>query len=347
MALHEAHPGIVRMKALARSYVWWPGMDAEIESWVRRCQTCQEVQPNPPSAPAQSWESTHKPWSQLHLDFAGPFQGLTFLITVDSYSKWLEVSPVSTTSTKAVIRCLRRLFATHGLPNTIVSDNGTAFTSAEYLRRNLIRHIRSAPFHPATNSQAERMVRTAKEALSWISEGDWEFRLAQFLLTHRTTPNPVTGHSPAKLLMGRRPTTLLDRLHPDRAPNLRGLIEQQEPSRGFFPRDPVFLRNYGLGPPWITGRITGVKGPTSYKVSTEAVGFCRDTSTNCGGGNSRSLGTPPPVDGRGGQPRPGTGHASQNPSPQRDYARQLPSRGHQIKNPTSGPATGAAALGHS
>ncbi|XP_060110493.1 uncharacterized protein K02A2.6-like, partial [Heteronotia binoei] len=157
-SLHETHPGIVRMKALARSYVWWPGMDGEIEGWVRECQTCQESRPEPPSAPVTRWESTRKPWSRLHIDFAGPFQGQTFIIMVDSYTKWLEVIPVGSTSSTAAIRALRRVLCTHGIPDTIVSDNGAAFTSADFqafLQRYLIRHIRSAPFHPATNGQAE------------------------------------------------------------------------------------------------------------------------------------------------------------------------------------------------
>ncbi|XP_053229066.1 uncharacterized protein K02A2.6-like, partial [Podarcis raffonei] len=184
-ALHETHPGVVRMKALARSYVWWPGIDGEIEAWVKHCQACQESRPDPPRAPVQSRESARAPWSRLHVDFAGPFQGKTFFIVVDSYTKWLEVALVPSTSTSAAIRVLRRLFATHGLPDTLVSDNGTAFTSGEFqtfTAQNAIRHIRSAPFHPATNGQAERMVRTTKDTLRRMTQGDWEYRLATFLL---------------------------------------------------------------------------------------------------------------------------------------------------------------------
>ncbi|XP_060091235.1 LOW QUALITY PROTEIN: uncharacterized protein K02A2.6-like, partial [Heteronotia binoei] len=167
-SLHETHPGIVRMKALARSYVWWPRMDKEIENGVRRCSACQESRPEPPSAPVTCWETTRKPWSRLHLDFAGPFQGQIFLIMVDAYTKWLEVIPVASTSSAAAIRALHRALSTHGIPDTIVTDNGAAFTSGDFqafLQRYLIRHIRSAPFHPATNGQAERMVQTTKEAL--------------------------------------------------------------------------------------------------------------------------------------------------------------------------------------
>ncbi|XP_060118325.1 LOW QUALITY PROTEIN: uncharacterized protein K02A2.6-like [Heteronotia binoei] len=218
-SLHETHPGIVRMKALARSYVWWPGMDEEIEGWVRKCRACQESRPEPPSAPAQCWETNRKPWSRMHVDFAGPFQGQIFFILVDAYTKWLEVIPVASTSTAAAIRALRRVLSTHGIPDTIVSDNGTAFTSREFqefLQRYLIRHIRSAPFHPATNSQVERMVHTTKEALGRIVQGDWDHRLAASLFDNRITPNLITGVSPAELLMGRKFITRLDRLHPDR-----------------------------------------------------------------------------------------------------------------------------------
>ncbi|XP_060103361.1 uncharacterized protein LOC132577587, partial [Heteronotia binoei] len=152
-SLHETHPGIVRMKALARSYVWWPGMDGEIEDWVRRCSACQESRLDPPSAPATRWETTRKPWSRLHIDFAGPFQGQIFLIIVDAYTKWLEVLPVASTSSAAAIRALRRVLCTHGIPDTLVSDNGAAFTSGEFqafLQRFVSIHLSVYPDHKRT-----------------------------------------------------------------------------------------------------------------------------------------------------------------------------------------------------
>lgn len=91
-----------------------------------------------------------------------------FFIVVDAFSKWLEVTPVSSMTSTTVIKSLRRLFATHGLPDTIVSDNAAQFLSEEFqqfLKNGLIHHVTSAPFHPATNGQAERMVRTTKDAL--------------------------------------------------------------------------------------------------------------------------------------------------------------------------------------
>ena len=75
--LHEGHPGICKMKSLARMYVWWPGLDAEIEKSVRLCQACQACQANqslPPQVPFNPWKWPSKPWSRLHLDFAGPLR---------------------------------------------------------------------------------------------------------------------------------------------------------------------------------------------------------------------------------------------------------------------------------
>ncbi|XP_032997764.1 uncharacterized protein K02A2.6-like [Lacerta agilis] len=270
--LHVSHPGIVWMKALARSYVWWPGIDAEIEGWVKHCEPCQVSRPDPPKAPVQSWESTRSPWSRVHIDYAGPFQGQLFLIVVDSHSKWLKVTPTSTMSSRATINSLRKLFATHGLPDTLVSDNGTAFTSAEFqefVSKNGIRHIRSAPFHPATNGQAERMVRTTKDALRRIIQGDWTLRLSEFLLAQHVTPSATTGHSPAELLMGRRLTTLLDRIHPDRALEQRPHTVERKAPKGFAPGDPVYVRNYGFGPGWVPGTIERCTGPVSYEVRLE------------------------------------------------------------------------------
>ena len=91
--LHKTHPGIARMKGFARNYVWWPSMDADLEAKVRACAECQASRPLPASAPLHPWEWPQKPWSRLHLDYAGPFLNRMFLVLVDAHSKWLEVVP--------------------------------------------------------------------------------------------------------------------------------------------------------------------------------------------------------------------------------------------------------------
>ncbi|GFW14984.1 uncharacterized protein TNCV_5046781 [Trichonephila clavipes] len=86
----------------------------------------------------------------------------------DAYSKWIEVIPMKNIAASFTIHHLRILFAHYGIPLTLVSDNGATFTSYEFrhfLKLNNIKHITSAPYHPATNGQAERIVQLFKASL--------------------------------------------------------------------------------------------------------------------------------------------------------------------------------------
>ena len=78
--LHDTHLGVSKMKALAQSYICWPGMNSDIENLVMSCSVCQESWPVPAAAPLHSWEWPSQPWSRIHLDFADPFLGHMFLL---------------------------------------------------------------------------------------------------------------------------------------------------------------------------------------------------------------------------------------------------------------------------
>lgn len=130
--IHADHQGIVGSKALARTFVWWPCMDKEVETYVRKCSECAIHQNNPQAVRSHPWECPRYPWQRLHIDFAGPFLGHSYLIVTDAYSKWPEVVVMQTTTSLATIKVLMQIFATHGLPERIVSDNGPQFTSQEF-----------------------------------------------------------------------------------------------------------------------------------------------------------------------------------------------------------------------
>ena len=205
--LHKGHLGIVKTKALARSYMWWPGMDKAVEEVAKRCTGCQLTQENPKTAPLHSWEWPARPWQCIHIDFAGPFLGTMFLIVVDVHSKWPEVIPMTTTTASITIEEPRKLFATHGFPEQLVSDNGPQFIAdefGEFMQSNGIKHIKSAPYHPATNEMAERFVQTSKQALcaALVEKISITWKQANFLLAYRSTPHALTGETPAVLLMG-------------------------------------------------------------------------------------------------------------------------------------------------
>ena len=167
-ALHENHHGITRMKSVARSYVWWNGMDKDIEDLAKSCIKCQEQKSNPPVAPLHPWAWLTAPCKRVHVDFAGPFLDKMFLILLDAHSKWPEVVPMSCTTASETIEALQIIFSKYGLPEQLVSDNGPQFSSdkfAQFMRANGIKHIQSAPYHPSSNGLAERFVQSFKRAM--------------------------------------------------------------------------------------------------------------------------------------------------------------------------------------
>ena len=104
--LHGGHPGVSQMKALAWGLVWWPGNDQDIENMVQRCTECQQGRPQSPPSPLHPWVWTTRPWTQLHIGFAGPMEGKMFLVISDPHSKWMEVLPMTTATAFTTIQQL-------------------------------------------------------------------------------------------------------------------------------------------------------------------------------------------------------------------------------------------------
>lgn len=118
---------------IARSYVWWPGIDTAIENIARSCTSCSKVQATPQSAPVHPWALPERPWQCLHNDFCGPLFGHVWLVCVDTYSKWPKLASFTNMpSVSPLIEALRTIFARFGLPEQLVYDNGSQFTAAEF-----------------------------------------------------------------------------------------------------------------------------------------------------------------------------------------------------------------------
>ena len=139
------------------------------------------------------------------------------------------------------------------------------FISAEieaFFTRNGVKHLTSAPYHPASNGLAERAVQIVKKGLRRITHGSMRTRLAQVLLTYRLTPHSATGISPSDLLLGRHPRSRLDLLKPNTAERVeRNQRKQKEQhdlrsrERNFGVGDDVFVRNYHHGNKSLPGVI--------------------------------------------------------------------------------------------
>ncbi|GFQ70467.1 uncharacterized protein K02A2.6 [Trichonephila clavata] len=112
--LHAGHLGIVKMKAIARSFVYWKNIHKDTEEAAKNCVDCARYKADPTKAKVHYWEYPSMPWERIHVDFAGPIFEHMFFLIVDAHSKWLEVYPMKTTTTKKTIECLRDSFARFG-----------------------------------------------------------------------------------------------------------------------------------------------------------------------------------------------------------------------------------------
>jgi transposase InsO family protein len=276
--LHEGHFGGSHMKALARSYVWWPNLDGELESTAAACSLCQQYAHAQPKTAAHPWPVESRPWTRLHIDYAGPVDGWMLLIIVDAYSRWIEAIPTHSITSVTTCKLLRHVFATHGLPEVLVSDNGPCFASDEFgsfCTANGIRHLRTAPYHPASNGLAERAVQTVKQGLLKQQGDDIHIRLDRFLLNYRRTPQSTTNTTPAELLFCRAIRTRLDWLRPSLESAIHAKQEKwscvnKRDRPPFECGDSIMARNYGAGPRWMPAVVADKRSPHSILVKSHS-----------------------------------------------------------------------------
>ena len=173
--LHWGHPGVCVMKAIARTWIWWPKMDKEIEREIKLCSVCQNVRGSPPGALLIPWKWATRSFQRIHIDFCQKDTDY-FLAVVDSHFKWIEIQHMTSITTEKTINELCLIFAQHGLPEEVVSDNGPQFVSneiAEFMHKNGIKHTLTPRYYPQSNGVTERAVRMVKEALiKQILEGN-------------------------------------------------------------------------------------------------------------------------------------------------------------------------------
>ena len=202
-----------------------------------------------------------------------------FLIVIDAHSKWVETFPMNTSTSSATIEKLRITFATHGLPEIVAMDNGSNFVSREFedfLKHNGIRHIRTAPYHQASNGMAERAVQTFKEGVKKMNRGSVETRVSRFLARYRITPQTSTGVSLAELLLGRKPRSRLDLVYPEIGRKVRQSQASQKLAHDLHCKErtvregeALYASNFRTEPKWMLGVLKQSTGPTSFAVQLE------------------------------------------------------------------------------
>ena len=206
---------LVKTKRLLRTKVWFPHIDRMVQNMVERCLPCQANGLDSRPEPLSMNELPPSPWHTVHLDFCGPFpSGEYALVVIDAYSRFPEVEIVNSTSAKATTPKLERIFATHGIPHIIKSDNGPPFSGHEFytfLKELGSKHKRSIPLSPQGNGLAESFMKPLQKAIrtAVTDNRNWKRAIFPFLLNYRATPHSTTGKSPAELLYNRKLHTKL------------------------------------------------------------------------------------------------------------------------------------------
>ena len=140
------------------------------------------------------------PWQKVGTDLFH-FKGVTYLLVVDYFSRYPEITKLTSTTSLDIINALKSTFSRYGIPEMVMSDNGPQYSSQEFrdfAKAYNFNHVTSSTHFAQSNGQAERTVQTLKKLLKESSDP----HLA--LLIYRSTPFPWCKLSPAELLMGRR-----------------------------------------------------------------------------------------------------------------------------------------------
>ena len=181
------HYAIDKMQLRALETVYWPGIKKDIVKQYQSCKTCIWHSKSQRSGPLQSYYTLSLPWNTVATDLF-ELKNSKYLIIVDYYSRFPVLRRLTSTMAKVLIQELKAIFTEMGVPNTIVSDGGPQYTSAEFrdfMKDWQIEHKVSSPRDPQSNGMAERCVQTMKASLlKTIEEGE-DVNLA--LLTYKTT----------------------------------------------------------------------------------------------------------------------------------------------------------------
>ncbi|XP_048054388.1 uncharacterized protein K02A2.6-like [Megalobrama amblycephala] len=222
--LHEGHLGAEKCKRRARTAIYWPGINADIDRMVSTCDTCLSHRAKQQKEPMIITDTPSEPWQKIGTDLF-VLNGKNYLLVVDYLSNYPEMALLPNTSTASVITHMKSIFARHGIPQVVCSDNGPCYNSKEFQEFAVeydFKHVTSSPLYPQSNGKAEKGVHIVKMLLKKAVSSKSDPYLA--LLNYRASPLEH-GLSPAEMLMGRKLRTTLPYLSQPK--KIKGLQKKQ------------------------------------------------------------------------------------------------------------------------
>lgn len=281
--IHQSHQGVISCKKRAQEAIYYPGMTRDIEKMVLSCVTCQQYSKSNVREPLIPHPVPTLPWQKIGMDFMalGP---LNFIVIVDYYSKFIVINKLISKTADSVVSTLKNIFAIHGLPEEIFSDNGPPFNSKEFYsfaRRYNIQLNTSSPHYPRSNGMIERSIQTIKGMLIKAYQSKEDPFLT--VLNYNSTPKQNLP-APSTMLMGRRLRTTLpvgvQTLKPMFSTNKfkTELYTKQNVQKTYYDRgtkklcdlkenQPVLIQNKTRE--WRPGVVINKSGPNDYIIKSE------------------------------------------------------------------------------
>jgi len=209
--LHQGHIGIENTLRRARDHVYWPGMNAEVKDFISKCDVCNSQRDEQAKEPMLSHEVPDRAWKTVSSDIF-KLSGVEYVVVADHYSDYFEYEALGVATTAGVVKFLKKTFARYGIPETLISDNGSQYASREFQKFAAeweFDCVTSSPHYPKSNGKSESAVKTCKRLMKKALAGKCDFYKA--LLDWRNTPTADTMLSPVQRLFGRRTRTTLPR----------------------------------------------------------------------------------------------------------------------------------------
>jgi Integrase zinc binding domain len=195
---------------IQRAY-WWPSMTADIESFCTSCKRCQmnKTSTQRPKGLLHSLPIPDRPWQSIGIDFMGPLPKSNvcdyLMVIIDRLTSQVHLVPTTTTVTAKGIACLflKEIVRLHGVPDSIVSDRDSKFTSIfwrELQRLMGTKLVMATAFHPQTDGATERKNRSIDQVLKFVvceDQKDWAAKcpMVNLVLNRNVSTRPGSPRS--------------------------------------------------------------------------------------------------------------------------------------------------------
>ena len=290
--IHQAHQGVAKCQLRAKSCVFWPNINKDIEARVQKCEICQESQNTQTKETLEPHEVPTRPWQVVGTDLF-TWNGDEYLLMCDYYSKFPIVKkiPSGQSTGQTVVRLTKCVMSEQGVPEIVISDNGPQYDCQSYKQFSKewgFQHVTFSPRYPQSNGFIERQVQTVKNTLDKAVKSGQDPHMSMLCL--RSTPIDSQLPSPAELLYQRKlqanlPIRVENQI-PDRDRIAQHLMEHQQSMKYYYDRNAHDISPLTTGQPvriqdqatkkWLPGTVICTRPePRSYEVQTQSGSILR------------------------------------------------------------------------